>query len=327
MSVRRNGNGHRGRDLAGLIDVYLLRCEVEGKSPNTLDAYGETLGRFAKVAQQEGFAGDVSRIAPPHLYSYLGRFTHHSLESRHRYFREVRCFFNWLVAADYLKETPFHSLHNVRLPQKIVQPFNGEEIARLLACCDPETVAGARDRAIVLTLLDTGVRVGELVRVTVEDFDFARQRLRILYGKGNKQRIVRFGDRCQEALEHYVQRFRRAGPGTVFRDSRRDRPLQNNGVKQMLRRLGLQAGVAKVHAHRFRHTFATWAIENQARELDVQYLLGHSTPDMVRRYSATYNSEKAARAHELFSPADRLGERLVAPGVGTTSVGGRLPDA
>jgi len=65
---------------------------------------------------------------------------------------------------------------------------------------------------------------------------------------------------------------------------------------QMLRRLGREAGVAKVHAHRFRHTFATWAIENQARELDVQYLLGHSTPDMVRRYSATYNSENAARA-------------------------------
>ena len=108
---------------------------------------------------------------------------------------------------------------------------------------------------------------------------------------------------------------------------RDDRPLQNNGVKQMLRRLGREAGVAKVHAHRFRHTFVTWAIENQARELDVQYLLGHSTPDMVRRYSATYNSEKAARAHELFSPADRLGERLVAPGVGTTSVGGRLPDS
>ncbi len=184
--------------------------------------------------------------------------------------------------------------------------------ARLLACCDSETTAGARDRAIILTLLDTGVRVGELVRVTVEDFDFERQRLRILYGKGNKQRIVRFCDWCRGAVMHYVRRFRGASTGPVFRDSRRDRdqPLQNNGVKQMLRRLGRQAGLLKVHAHRFRHTFATWAIENQARELDVQYLLGHSTPDMVRRYSATDNSEKAARAHEAFSPADRLGERI-----------------
>ena len=70
--------------------------------------------------------------------------------------------------------------------------------------------------------------------------------------------------------------------------------LQPNGLKQMLRRLGRRAGVAKVHAHRFRHTFATWAIAHDARELDVQYLLGHSSPDMVRRYSSAYRSEQAA---------------------------------
>jgi integrase len=77
-----------------------------------------------------------------------------------------------------------------------------------------------------------------------------------------------------------------------------------------LERLGRRAGVKKAHPHRFRHTFATWAIENGARELDVQHLLGHSTPAMVRRYSATYDAEKAARAHEQFSPADRLNGRL-----------------
>ena len=62
----------------------------------------------------------------------------------------------------------------------------------------------------------------------------------------------------------------------------------------------------KVHAHRFRHTFATWAIEHDARELDVQYLLGHPSPDMVRRYTSTYNCEQAARRRAAFSPAERL---------------------
>jgi integrase len=86
--------------------------------------------------------------------------------------------------------------------------------------------------------------------------------------------------------------------------------MSSHSVLIFLRRLGKRAGVQKVKVHRFRHTFATWAIENEARELDVQYLLGHSTPAMVRRYSATYDAEKAARAHERFSPADRMGERL-----------------
>jgi integrase len=77
-----------------------------------------------------------------------------------------------------------------------------------------------------------------------------------------------------------------------------------------VRRAGHRARLPRLHCHLLRHTFATWAIENEARELDVQYLLGHSTPAMVRRYSATYDAEKAARAHERFSPADRMGERL-----------------
>jgi integrase/recombinase XerC/integrase/recombinase XerD len=65
-------------------------------------------------------------------------------------------------------------------------------------------------------------------------------------------------------------------------------------------------GLPKVHAHRFRHTFATWAIEQGARELDVQLLLGHSSPDMVRRYTSSYNAEQAARRHHEFSPAGVL---------------------
>src|SRR5439155_26114272 len=82
--------------------------------------------------------------------------------------------------------------------------------------------------------------------------------------------------------------------------------LQPNGLKQLLRRLGRTSGVPKVHAHRFRHTFATWAIAHDARELDVQYLLGHSSSDMVRRYSSSYRSEQAALRHARFSPADQM---------------------
>jgi integrase/recombinase XerD len=307
---KRNGNGHRDRNLKGLIDLYLLRSQVEGKSPNTLKAYAWTLKRFAEIAEEESFPQDVARITPAHIYVYLGRFAHLSPESRHRYHREVSCFFNSLQTMGYLEHSPFAHIKKVRLPQKIVQPFSPDEVLRLLACCDPGTPAGARDRAMVLILLDTGIRVGELVKVELSDLDLEAQRLRILYGKGNKQRVVAFGEDCRKALFHYLESYRRYRPGRLFVSMKGKSPLQPNAVKQVLRRLGRQAAVSKVHAHRFRHTFATWAIEQDARELDVQYLLGHSTPDMVRRYSATYNSEKAARAHHLFSPAARLHERL-----------------
>jgi integrase len=90
----------------------------------------------------------------------------------------------------------------------------------------------------------------------------------------------------------------------------RGTPLCRTAMRTIFQRMGERASIRKVRPHRFRHTFATWAVENEARELDVQYLLGHSTPAMVRRYSATYDAEKAARAHERFSPADRMGERM-----------------
>ena len=98
--------------------------------------------------------------------------------------------------------------------------------------------------------------------------------------------------------------------------------MSRNAVRVMLVRLGERTHVDHVYPHRFRHTFDTWAIENEAREIDMQYLLGHSTPDMVRRYSATYNSEKAAQAHANWSPGGILARQLgAATGGRESSIG------
>ena len=96
----------------------MLRCGVEGRSLRTVAAYRETLRRFLAVSRDEGFPGDVRHIESSHLYAYLGRYIDHSPATRHRYFREVRCFFYWLVFANYLDSTPFASLRNVRVPRR-----------------------------------------------------------------------------------------------------------------------------------------------------------------------------------------------------------------
>ena len=294
--------------LAALADLYLLRCEVEGKSPGTVRAYRETVTRFLRQLPPD--MTDPADVQAEYIYVYLGAFTGHSLETRHRYFREVRCFFNWLVELEYLERSPFQGLKNVRLPQRIVEPYRGTEVEALLDACS-ETAIGVRDRALLLILLDTGARCSEIVQLNLEDLDVAERRLRILHGKGNKQRVVPFADRCASALSDYlVERGAEPGPlfvaGTPHRGLTSGVALRPNGLKQLLRRLGKRTGIQKVHAHRFRHTFATWAIQHDARELDVQYLLGHSSPDMVRRYSSSYRSEQAALRHANFSPADQM---------------------
>lgn len=292
--------------LTTLVAQYLLRCEVEGKSPRTVRAYGETLARFLAACPQT----EPAQITSEHVYAYLGRYTQLTLETRHRYFREVRCFFNWLVEAEYLERSPFRGMRNVRVPLRIKQPFSPDDISRLLAAC-PETPAGLRDRAMVMTLLDTGIRCSELVQLNLADLDLEEGRLRVLHGKGNKQRVVPFAVHCRARLQEYLA-VRGTQPGALFVATSRHgvliapAALQPNGLKQMLRRLARVSGVATVHAHRFRHTFATWAIQHDARELDVQYLLGHASGDMVRRYSSSYRSEQAALRHVNFSPGDMM---------------------
>ena len=142
------------------------------------------------------------------------------------------------------------------------------------------------------------------------DCALTERRLLVRHGKGGKDRIVPFADRCADALAAYLT-DRGPAPGPLFVAARYARlhagvRLRPNGLKQLLRRLGRAAGVPRVHAHRFRHTLATWAIAHDARELDVQHLLGHSSPEMVRRYSATYGSAQAAERHAAFSPGDGM---------------------
>ena len=320
----------QARTLPELVDRYLLRCDVEGKSAQTVRAYRETLGRFTGALAGNGVPETADDVRSEHIYAYLGRFTELTLETRHRYFREVRCFFNWLVEAGYQDANPSRGMRNVRVPQRIKQPFSSEEIATLLAARDPESDAGLRDRAVVLTLLDSGIRCTGLAMLCIEDLDLEEGRLRILHAKGNKQRVVPFASRCREALRSYLARRGSDEPGPLFAALNPhgyllpEVALQPNGVKQLLRRLGRRAGVAKVHAHRFRHTFATWAIQHEARELDVQYLLGHSSSDMVRRYSSSYRSEQAALRHYRFSPGDQMPDGVI-PIANPASVEERSP--
>ena len=293
------------------IAAYLTACSVEGKTDRTLQAYGETLARLLAIASREGLPKDVAAFRATHVYTFLKAIADSgvSLGTRHRRFRETRAFFSWCTRMDLCAQNPFTGIPNVKVEQKIIQPLTEAEIGALLAICDVGTEFGCRNRAIVLLFLDTGMRYTELHRLTLADLAWDARRIHIRHGKGRRQRVVPFGAGPEAALRAYLDGFRGWDAGPLFLTV--DRPQQPRGpmnpylLGTLFTRLGRRAGV-HANPHRFRHTFATWAIENHARELDVQYLLGHSTSAMVRRYSATYDAAKAADAHAAFSPAARL---------------------
>lgn len=293
--------------LAELAETYLTACEVEGKANTTIRGYRESLSRVQEVGAELGFPSELEGYTVQHVYQFLGvlRERGASRAYQHRLHREVKAFFSWCKRHDLVTENVFARVPLVKLEQQIVQPFSPDDIRRLLGAIDRTTKMGRRDYALVLFLLDTGVRASECVSVQLDDVDWERGRVRVLHGKGQKQRWVGLGEQAREALREYLP-VRGDGPGPLFFSMRLKRGMHSHALNVLFSRLGVRAGVAHVYPHRFRHTFATWAIRSQAREIDVQSLLGHSSLTMVQRYARTYSSEQAVLAHESFSPVAHL---------------------
>jgi len=196
---------------------------------------------------------------------------------------------------------------------KVVQPYTPEEVARMLAVCDYDyqhnaRFLGSRNRAIILMLLDTGLRVSEIASVGLEDIDTERGWIKIR-GKGDKERVVRIGATPQKALWRYLMHRPDDGRQDLWL-TEEGRSLRSDGIQIMVRRLKQRAGVkSSGNCHRFRHTFAINFLRADRNPFNLQYLLGHSDLRMVRHYVATLGMEDALEAHTKASPADLLGLR------------------
>ena len=204
-----------GLTLAAAIPAYLAACTVEGKSPRTVDAYAETLRRFQAVCGAEALPARVADFRPPHVYAFLKAVADSgvSLGTRHRRFRETRAFFSWCTRMGYVTQHPFAGIANVKVEQKVIQPFTEEEIQQLLDACDAATAFGCRNRAIILLFLDTGMRALELLRVEVDDVHWESRRIHIRHGKGRKQRVVPFRGRARGGAARLHHALPRGGAG------------------------------------------------------------------------------------------------------------------
>ena len=200
---------------------------MEGKSPRTVQAYAETLRVFRRIVTAANLPTILGGFAAADVYRFLKAIMDSpvSLGTRHRRFRETRAFFSWCVRMGYVTQHPFAGIANVKVEQKVIQPFTEEEIQQLLDACDAATAFGCRNRAIILLFLDTGMRALELLRVAVDDVHWESRRIHIRHGKGRKQRVVPFGDGPEAALRDYITRFRGAAPGCLFLATRGARAI------------------------------------------------------------------------------------------------------
>ena len=290
------------------ITTYLAALDVEGKTANTIASYANSLADFRSLGRRMDMPERAEEYTAPHVYLLLAamRARGNSATYQHRRHREIKACFSWFKRMGIVQENVFAKVPMVKQPFVIKPPFKPAEVQALLNVQNLARQTDTRDYALILFLLDTGIRAAECIGLRLDDIEWESRRALIRHGKGEKQRWVAFGARTGDALWDYVERFRGVEDGALFQTIRGGGIANASALNLLLRRIGEQAGVEKVHPHRFRHTFATWAIESGAREIDVQMLLGHSDLTMTHRYARTYTSEQAVRAHPGLSPVNRL---------------------
>jgi site-specific recombinase XerD len=228
----------------------------------------------------------------------------------HTLFRCLRAFSNFCVAEGLLDETPLKNIKPPRVPNDQVQPLSPEQVQALVDAAR-RSRAPERDVALVLLLVDTGLRVSEACSLTVADVDRGSGELVVL-GKGGKKRRVYMGLAARRALWRYLEADRRQALGeeplfVSVGGHQAGAALRSNGVFQIIQRLGQAARLSGVRCspHTLRHTFAVSFLRGGGNLLELQQLMGHTDLTMVRQYVQLAEAD-LAQAHRAASPADRM---------------------
>jgi integrase/recombinase XerC/integrase/recombinase XerD len=302
--------------LATLAENYLTTCQTEGKTPKTLRGYREKLFRF--IRWFDGQLSDFSLQRAREFVAHLQR-TEKWVESpaRHRagemlspqsvanHVRVLKAFATWLWEEGYTQENLLSRMSLPKVPRKMIEVLSNEEIDRLLASIDLSLAAGSRDLALITLMLDTGLRLAELIALRVDDVYFEDQWLKVM-GKGQKERFVPFGGRAAQVLLRYVHhgRYDPFGRPEFFLTSDGE-AVSENTIKMLFVRLRRRSGIRRLHPHLLRHTFATSYLVAGGDVFTLQAILGHTTLEMTRRYVSLASSQVNIQ-HRRFSPMDRL---------------------
>ena len=298
--------------LSTLLEGFVLALRSEGRTPATCHWYERRLRRLVAATRdavpeevtpeilrglmvrvKQGTGGTAGPVSDRYVESYRKAWSR---------------FFRWLVENDYLERSPLERIRPVKCDVEELPVLTEEEFRELLATQPTSRFLGARNRTMFCLLYDTGLRVGELVRIERADVDLAGGTVRVR-GKGRRDRRVPLSRPMRSIMWDYLNRWR-SDPLLTSRVfvSRRGDPLLTTAVNQLLRRAARKAGIGhpKDHPHAFRHTFGTMYIRNGGDEFTLMKILGHTTTSMTRRYVHMAQSDVADR-HAIASPLERLG--------------------
>lgn len=278
-------------DNMDYLNMFVAAKRIEGCSERTIEYYRVTIQNLFKDMNVP-----LRKITTDDLREYLTKYQGKNGCSKvtvDNIRRNLSSFFSWLEDEDHILKSPIRRIHKVRTGTKVKDTISDENIERLRDKCSE-----IRNLAILDFLYSTGVRVGELVNLNLEDINF-EERECIVYGKGNKERKVYFDARTKLHLLEYIKTRTDKNPALFVTLVRPYARLQISGVEICLRKLGRQLNIEKVHPHKFRRSMATKAIDKGMPIEQVQRLLGHQQIDTTMHY-AMVNQNNVKNSHRKY---------------------------
>ena len=275
-------NSNKELSEQNLVELFLAAKRIEGCSEKSLKYYESTISALLDDLEK-----DVKHIVTDDIRTYLTEYQARKQSSKvtiDNIRRILSSFFSWLEDEDYILKSPVRRIHKVKTGTNIKETYTDEALELMRDNCTE-----LRDLAIIDMLASTGMRVGEMVLLNREDIDF-NERECVVFGKGDKERIVYFDARTKIHLLNYLNSRNDDNPALFVSLQKPYNRLQISGVEVRLRQYGKRLGLNKVHPHKFRRTLATMAIDKGMPIEQLQQLLGHRRIDTTLQYAMVKQS-------------------------------------
>ena len=272
----------REDDSEKLVNAFLAAKRIEGCSEKTLKYYQTTIEAMLCSVQKS-----LRYITTEDLRNYLTSYQKRKNLSRvtvDNVRRILSSLFAWLEDEDYILKSPVRRIHKVKTVTSIKETYTDESLELMRDGCTE-----LRDLAMIDMLASTGMRVGEMVLLNRDDINFADREC-VVFGKGDKERVVYFDARTKIHLQNYLESRTDTCPALFVSLRFPHERLKIGGVEVRLRKLGRNLGIQKVHPHKFRRTMATMAIDKGMPIEQLQRLLGHSKIDTTLQYAMVKQS-------------------------------------